>query len=161
MRLATMLRAISLALMIVGAARADDAPEVEVTARFVSIEMAPDCGVFITFSHAKYHVIAGPAGLVDKDIEVLVACAERPRSFAPGVGEFDSFKVGEVHDLILSPKNFIERGALIDAHADPAWWFLRAISLHVEQPKEAQPEQALPQEEEAQEVKPAEAPPPH
>ena len=116
--------------------------------------MAPGCGVFIQFSHAKYHVIAGPTELVDKDIEVLVACAERPRSFAPGVGEFDSFKVGEVHDLILSPKNFIERGALIDDHPDPAWWFLRAISLHVE------PKEAPPQEEEAQEVKPEEAAPP-
>src|SRR6478735_5858035 len=105
MRLATTLRTILLAAMFVGAARAADAPDIDVIARLLSIQMAPGCGVFIQFSHAKYNVIAGPAELVGKDIEVLVACAEMPQSFAPGEGEFKSFKAGEEHDLTLSRKN--------------------------------------------------------
>ena len=130
MRLNYLVGALLAWTLAIGAEPPVNDADIHVTARLMSIQQAPGCGVFMWFSLAKYHVISGPTELVGKDIDVQVPCAEMPRAFAAGEGNLESFVPGEAHDLTLSRKNFLEPGVSI-GNADPNWWYLRAASVHV------------------------------
>jgi len=103
---------------------------IRVTARLKSLDQSPGCGVFILFSLAKYEVVEGPGSLVGTEIEVMIPCAEMPRmSFWREAGDLESFKTGELHDLVLSRSNFLAPHAYL-ADPNPAWFYLRTAFQH-------------------------------
>lgn len=104
--------------------------DIHVAARLKALDQAPGCGVFILFSHAKYEVVEGPETLVGTEIEVMIPCAEMGGlDYWREPGDLESFKPGELHDLILSKTNFLAPQVnLMDAN--PAWFYLRAAFRH-------------------------------
>jgi hypothetical protein len=83
---------------------------------------------------ATYKVVAGPAELVGKDIEVVVPCVEMPRRmYSSDAGDLESFDVGALHYLALGKENFFGVTVVNEkSHANA--YYLRAASLHVLRP---------------------------
>jgi len=123
-----MLAALLISPFILGAEPEKQAPDLHVTARFVSMKQSPGCGMFIWFSLAKYQVLVGPAELVGKVINVKIACAEMPGAmFGIDNGDRHLLMTDEVRDLVLTRANFLANKGVMD-QLDVDTWYLRSAS---------------------------------
>ncbi len=115
---------------------AGNAAEVFVQARLLSLDRAPGCGLVLFGSPAKYEVVAGPAELLGKQIHVMIDCVDLSRGAGSGdYGDLNSFEIGATHFLALTKENVrrIEIPNALPSHG--TWFYLRAVSLKVLQPK--------------------------
>lgn len=92
-----------------------------VSATLDAFEPATGCGYLFMGSIARYTVITGPQELLEKQIDVVVPCAELPRKkYAKSAGDLISFEIGARHFLVLSrvkPKNlFYSRNQISEDH---------------------------------------------
>jgi hypothetical protein len=109
-----LLAALLLGSQCVFAASPALASNIHVTAKFLSIERAPGCGIVVFGSPATFRVTSGPKELLGTPVRVLVCCAD----FYP-----DKFSAGASYELQLARKN-VHKIEMPNELPDSSWFYL-------------------------------------